>query len=124
MSGEITLATKKGIKSSAKKLFKKETEFEKLLEKQVNDSNPTKRISRVNKYKADEFIIETSNIFATCSSCSREFVMLEEYLKTLGKKVKFVVKSDNTIDGMGELTRTYPEIKKYQKLYKKLKKKE
>ncbi|MEE4000013.1 hypothetical protein V1T75_06645 [Tenacibaculum sp. FZY0031] len=285
LSGEIALATKNGIKSTAKKLFKKETEFEKLLEKQVNYPDPKKRISRVDKYKilkelreiaeldidtalkdyllfrpklahkvnqttklwrakslvsitkteiielfirhlddfpglvkghnqadfkikffdkgkqvdevsefslsgykqrildrfgnppklpantidvfenydeftkfvtgaydltgkprkydseikfiynflknhvnkADEFVIETSNIFATCTSCSREFVMLEEYLKTLGKKVKFVVKTDEAVSGFTDLKELYPEIKgimkKYERMYDKLKKK-
>ncbi|CAA0236914.1 hypothetical protein [Tenacibaculum maritimum] len=78
-------------------------------------------------HKADEFVIETSNIFATCSSCSREFVMLEEYLNSIGKKVQFIVKSDESVKGFADLTRTYPEIKiakkKYEKIYKKLKKK-
>lgn len=70
--------------------------------------------------KADEFVIEISNIFATCTSCSREFVMLEEYLKTLGKNVKFVVKTDETIEGFTKLKSTYPEIKKIIKKYNKI----
>jgi len=36
-------------------------------------------------------------------SCRREFVMLEDYLKTQGKKVKFVVFSDETIKGTEDL---------------------
>ncbi|WP_159319951.1 hypothetical protein, partial [Tenacibaculum maritimum] len=69
----------------------------------------------------------TSNIFATCSSCSREFVMLEEYLNSIGKKVQFIVKSDESVKGFKELKTKYPvinkNIKKYYKIYKKLKKK-
>ncbi|WP_159319824.1 hypothetical protein, partial [Tenacibaculum maritimum] len=69
----------------------------------------------------------TSNIFATCSSCSREFVMLEEYLNSIGKKVQFIVKSDESVKGFADLKDVYPEIKesmkKYSKIYKKLKKK-
>ncbi|RSC95048.1 hypothetical protein [Tenacibaculum singaporense] len=72
-------------------------------------------------------MIETSNIFAQCTSCSREFVMLEEYLKTLGKKVKFVVKTDEAVSGFTDLKELYPEIKgimkKYERMYDKLKKK-
>lgn len=36
--------------------------------------------------KGDEYIIETKNIFRTCGSCKREFVMLEDYLRTQGKQ--------------------------------------
>lgn len=53
--------------------------------------------------------------------------MLEEYLKSIRKKVKFIVKSDESVKGFADLTRTYPEIKmakkKYEKILKKQKKK-
>jgi len=48
-------------------------------------------------------VIETKNIFKTCGSCRREFVMLEEYLKSKGKKVKIIVFSDETIKGTAGL---------------------
>jgi len=53
--------------------------------------------------KGDEFVIETQNIFKTCGSCRREFVMLEDYLKLQRKKVKFVVFSDETVEGTAHL---------------------
>ena len=53
--------------------------------------------------KGDKFVIQTQNIFKTCGSCRREFVMLEDYLKFRGKKVKFVVFSDETIEKTAHL---------------------
>lgn len=43
--------------------------------------------------------------------------MLEEYLKSIGKKVKFIVKSDESVKGFKELKIKYPVINKNIKKY-------
>lgn len=53
--------------------------------------------------KGGEFIIEIKNIFKTCSSCKREFAMLEAYLRKKGKKVKITVFSDEIVVGTREI---------------------
>ncbi|WP_294310472.1 hypothetical protein [uncultured Chryseobacterium sp.] len=83
--------------------------FEKFVEGAVDFANRPRMYDSEIKYifnflknhmnKGDEFIIETRNIFKTCGSCRREFVMLEDYLRTQGKKVKIVIFSDETIEG-------------------------
>lgn len=87
--------------------------FEKFVEGVVDFRNRPRNYDSEIKYifnflkkhadKGDEFVIETKNIFKTCGSCRREFVMLEEYLKSKGKKVKIIVFSDESIEGTAHL---------------------
>lgn len=62
--------------------------------------------------KAGEFVIETQNIFKTCGSCSREFVLLKQVLEQQGKKLRIVIKADESIKGTSNLMKKYPELKK------------
>ena len=87
--------------------------FEKFVERAVDFEGQVRKYDSEIKYifnflknhvnKGDEFIIETRNIFKTCGSCKREFIMLENYLKTKGKKVKIIVYSDDTIEKTAQL---------------------
>lgn len=54
-------------------------------------------------HRGDYFVIETRNIFRTCESCRREFLMLEEYMSKLGKTVIIRVRTDKSIDGTNDL---------------------
>jgi hypothetical protein len=61
-------------------------------------------------HTADEFIIETKNIFYACSSCQREFLILQEYVTKMGKKMKITIYGDEAIEGSADLLDI---IKKY-----------
>ena len=110
--------------------------FKRFVENAVDFKGKSRRFDSEIKYiynflknhlnKGDEFIIETSNIFKTCGSCSREFLMLQEHLESLGKKVTIIVKSDSDIKGFGGIKLKYPELKRLiretEKKYNKTKK--
>lgn len=53
--------------------------------------------------KGDEFIVEITSLIKVCNSCSRELLMLEEYMIYRGKTIKFVIKHDTEIDGFKDL---------------------
>jgi len=55
--------------------------------------------------KGDKFVIETHNIFRTCTSCRRELLMLEQYVKSLGKEIQIIVHSDDAIKGTSDLVK-------------------
>lgn len=95
--------------------------FEKFVDGAVDFANRPRKFDSEIKYifnflkkhmnKGDEFVIETRNIFKTCGSCKREFVMLEDYLRAQGKKVKIIVYSDETVEGTRDLLKNL-KIKK------------
>ncbi len=58
---------------------------------------------RKHLYTADEFVIETKNIYFTCTSCQREMLMLQEYATDLGKKVEIIIHGDESIKGGKDL---------------------
>jgi hypothetical protein len=53
--------------------------------------------------KGDEFVVDITSLIKVCNSCSRELLMLEEYMIYRGKSIKFVIRHDVEIDGFKDL---------------------
>lgn len=77
--------------------FVRETFPQRIINYQNSEAKFIFNFIRKHLHTADEFIIETKNIYFTCTSCQRELLMLQDYATGLGKKVEIIIHGDESI---------------------------